>query len=78
MGFEWGKEKPGRLGGYFTALINTDQDFHWSLIPFILIWAGFAFLLLVGTPRPRPAIQLNSHTTGLLFCTILRPMATLT
>jgi len=45
MGVDWGKSK--LVGGYFTALIESDEDFHWSLIPFILIWAVFLGLLAV-------------------------------
>lgn len=45
MGVDWGKQKV--MGGYFTALINTENDFHWSLIPFIIIWVGFFALLFV-------------------------------
>lgn len=42
---EWGREKV--LGNYFIALIHTEGEWHWSLIPFILIWVGFGVLLLV-------------------------------
>lgn len=47
MGVDWGQSK--RLGGYFTAMIdNGDKEWHWSLIPFILIWVAFGLLLIVG------------------------------
>ena len=41
----WGEEK--LMGNYFLALIHTEGDFHWSLIPFILIWVGFITLTAV-------------------------------
>lgn len=49
MAPDWGKEK--LLGNYFLALVNTEGEFHWSLIPFILIWVGFVSLVLVRTIR---------------------------
>lgn len=46
MGVEWGKSKP--LGNYFISLIEGHEgDFHWSLIPFMLIWAGFVGLIIL-------------------------------
>lgn len=35
------------MGNYFVALIDSEEDFHWSLIPFILIWVAFVGLLAV-------------------------------
>lgn len=55
MGVDWGKSKA--LGGYFTAMIdNGDKEWHWSLIPFILIWLIFVGLLTVCTLPPRPMV----------------------
>ncbi|KIX10580.1 uncharacterized protein Z518_01664 [Rhinocladiella mackenziei CBS 650.93] len=47
------------MGGHFVDLFPRDGQFHWRLIPFILIWAAFAIvfliwlLLTVFVPDPR-------------------------
>lgn len=45
---EWGQRKP--LGNYFVALISKDHNssWHWALLPFLLVWVGFAALILVS------------------------------
>lgn len=45
---EWGQRRP--LGNYFVALISKEHkgSWHWSLLPFVLIWVGFGVLVLVS------------------------------
>jgi len=63
MGVDWGKSKV--MGGYFTALIdNGDKEWHWSLIPFMLIWAIFVALLAVRFSAPCPCAATNSLSYG--------------
>ncbi|KIX93677.1 uncharacterized protein Z520_10583 [Fonsecaea multimorphosa CBS 102226] len=52
-------DRPIGMGGHFTTVFKDDQWFQWRLVPFILIWAAFAVLLLIWifvtlfVPHPR-------------------------
>ncbi|OAP56814.1 hypothetical protein AYL99_08926 [Fonsecaea erecta] len=54
-------DRPVGMGGHFTNVFKDDKWLQWRLVPFILIWAAFAVLLLVriflplhSTPSVRP------------------------
>ncbi|KIW26849.1 uncharacterized protein PV07_06651 [Cladophialophora immunda] len=49
-------DRPIGMGGHFTNVFKDDKWLQWRLVPFILIWAAFAVLLLVRiSPLPSSA-----------------------
>ena len=40
--------EPIGMGRHFMKVFENDEYLSWRMVPFILIWAAFAVVLLVG------------------------------
>ncbi|KIW75593.1 hypothetical protein Z517_10335 [Fonsecaea pedrosoi CBS 271.37] len=63
-------ERPIGMGGHFNNVFKDDKFLQWRLVPFILVWAAFAVLLLIWifitfiVPHPRkPRLSEKTFTT---------------
>ncbi|OCT54710.1 Dolichyl-phosphate beta-glucosyltransferase [Cladophialophora carrionii] len=65
-----GLDRPIGMGGHFMNIFRDDEWLNWRMVPFILIWAAFAVVLVVWlfmyffVPEPRkPRPSEKTYTT---------------